>query len=59
MSVLRNSKEASVEQSKQVVGMMEEVRGVGGGRVRQDWRSLSFDSEGGSEHRNDGISRRF
>lgn len=31
MSVLRNSKEASVEQSKQVVGMMEEVRGVGGG----------------------------
>ena len=35
MSVLRNSKEASVEQSEQVVGVMEEVRGVMGGRVRQ------------------------
>lgn len=42
MLVLRNSMEASIEDSEQVAGRVEEARGVRGGQVVQGLRSLQL-----------------
>lgn len=64
---LRNSKEASGEEQSKLQANGE-VRGVRGGRVRQDFlchEAFGFDSEGAeellesSEHGKDRILRRF